>query len=225
MLSWIAKALDSSVGKKILMGLTGLLLVAFLLEHLVGNVLLYVSGKEDAFGPFDAYVDFLKGFGPLLPVMEVGLLLLFVVHALFAIRLTLQNRDARKNKYVVRNDRGGQTVGSISMIITGLIITAFLVVHMLDFRFSHAFEKAHGLTVARTMASAPKALLYVAVMAVVGLHLSHGFQSALQSLGINHPRWTAFLRRAGIAIAVLFAAAFASFPLYFLFFWTEGGAN
>jgi len=225
MLSWIVKALDSSVGKKIVMGLTGVLLVLFLLEHLVGNFFLYIGGDTAPFGPFDAYVDLLQKLGRALHVLELGLAALFVVHMLCAIRLTLQNWEARKQKSVVRNDRGVQTIGSVSMIYTGLAILAFLVVHMIDFRFNDEFHKEHGLTVARTMASYPKAIFYLVIMAVVGVHLSHGFQSALQSLGLSHPRWTVFLRRSGIAIAVLFAAAFASFPIYYLIFWTEGGAN
>jgi succinate dehydrogenase / fumarate reductase cytochrome b subunit len=225
MLSWIVKALESSVGKKIVMGLTGVLLVLFLLEHLVGNLFLYFGTEAAPFGPFDAYVDALKKVGPLLPVLEVALGLLFVIHAIYAIRVTLQNREARKQKYVVRGDRGGQTVGSVSMIYTGLAILVFLVVHLINFRFDQDFDEEHGLTVAHTLSSPPLALFYLAIMAVVGVHLSHGVQSALQSLGVHHPRWTVCLRRAGITIAVLFALAFASFPIYYLVFWTEGGAH
>ncbi|MEW6073009.1 MAG: succinate dehydrogenase cytochrome b subunit [Planctomycetota bacterium] len=225
MLRWIASALDSSVGKKILMGLTGILLVLFLLEHLAGNLFLYVPGGEEAFGPFDAYVDFFPRFGPLLPVAEVALGLLFAVHALYAIRITLANREARPTKYVVRNDRGAKTIGSASMILTGLALLAFLVVHLLDFRFDAGFHGDHGRTVAAKLARPGRALFYLAIMAVLGVHLSHGAQSALQSLGIHHPRWTRFLRGLGIAVAVFFAVGFASFPIYYLFFWTAGGAH
>jgi len=63
------------------------------------------------------------------------------------------------------------------------------------------------------------------MMGVVGLHISHGFQSAMQSLGISHPRWTCFLKRSSVAIAVVFALAFASFPIYYMVFWTPGGTN
>jgi succinate dehydrogenase / fumarate reductase, cytochrome b subunit len=224
MLRWIAKALATSIGKKILLGLTGCLLLLFLLEHLVGNLFLYIDAEGSA---FNAYVAHLQGFGPLLKVGEVMMVLLFAVHIILAIQLTLENRAARKQKYVVRSSRGGQTLGSRSMILTGLLLLCFLGMHMFDFRFNAEFmaEGGHAASVMQAMSTPLTAVLYLAALGLVGFHVSHGFQSALQSLGINHPRWTPLIRQGSIAVAVFFALAFASFPIYYLFFWTEGGAN
>ena len=69
------------------------------------------------------------------------------------------------------------------------------------------------------------AIIYIVVLVALALHLSHGFQSSMQSLGVHHPRWKTFLERLGIVLAVVFTATFASFPIYFLFFYAEGGAS
>jgi len=226
MMRWITKVLATSIGKKVLMGLSGLLLIVFLLEHTIGNLTLYVGGSEDdPFFLFNGFVDVLKKLGVGLYVLELGLLALILVHAVLAVTLYLQNREARGTKYVARNDRGGQTLGSVSMIVTGLIVFVFLIKHFLDFRFDHAFHEAHGARVAERMGDPLTAVIYLVVLVALAFHVSHGFQSALQSLGVSHPRWTVFLKRLGIVIAVGFAAVFASFPIYFLFFWTEGGAS
>jgi len=223
---WITKVLATSIGKKVLMGLTGLLLVLFLLEHIIGNLLLYLHGEGDgAFRLFDGYVDALQALGSGLYVLELGLLGLILLHAIVAITVTLENREARDQKYVVRNDRGGQTLASISMIVTGLIVFVFLVKHFLDFRFDHSFHEAHGARVAERMGDPVTAIIYLVVLVALALHLSHGVQSAMQSLGVSHPRWTTFIKRSGVVIAVLFTALFASFPIYFLFFYSGGGAS
>lgn len=222
MLRWIAKALASSIGKKIVMAVTGCLILMFLVEHLIGNSMLYLDEDGTA---FNAFVHSLKAVGPLLIVAEVMLGMLFVVHIFLAIQLTLENRAARAQKYVVRNDRGGQTVASTTMILTGLLLLAFLVIHLVNFRFDGSFGEDPTRSVKQAMSDPATAWYYFAALGILGFHISHGFQSALQSLGINHPRWSPLLRRAGIAIAILFPLAFASFPIFYLFFWTEGGAN
>jgi succinate dehydrogenase / fumarate reductase cytochrome b subunit len=226
MMRWITKVLASSIGKKVLMGLTGVLLVLFLFEHIVGNLLLYVPGwPEDSFRWFDGYVAALQKLGPGLWILEIGLLSLILLHAIVAITVTLENREARDQKYVVRGNRGGQTLASISMIVTGLIVFVFLVKHALDFRFDEGFHRAHGERVAERMGDPLTAIIYLVVFVALALHLSHGCQSAMQSLGLHHPRWKTFIDRLGIVIAVVFTAIFASFPIYFLFFYAEGGAS
>ena len=216
MLRRFANALASSVGKKIVMGLTGLLLVGFLIEHLHGNLYLY-EGDE----AFDGYVAFMKSFGPLLTVAELGLAALFLCHVFLAFRLTMENREARRTRYVFRNHRGAQTFGSVSMFVTGALVLAFLLKHLSDFRFGDGFFDAPAETVRRTLSQPGTALIYVVGAAVLGVHLSHGIRSGLQSLGVNHPKLNAVLEKVGIPIAIFFAVAFASFPVYFCFFWSE----
>ena len=151
---------------------------------------------------------------------EIGLFALFACHAYLGLRLSMENMAARKSRYVSRNDRGAKTFGSSSMFVTGALVLAYLIKHVLDFRLSAEYDEAPGATVAQVLGSPLHGLLYIAAMIVLGVHLSHGFQSAFQSLGANHPRWTPILKLAGYAIAIAVALGFASIPVYFL---TQGG--
>jgi succinate dehydrogenase / fumarate reductase cytochrome b subunit len=220
MLRWLGNALFSSVGRKIVMGLTGLLLVGFLAEHLAGNLALF----EDADGAaFAAYKEWLESFGPLLTVAEIGLFLLFGVHVAFALKLSIDNREARRERYVIRANRGQANAASLSMLVTGAVILVYLVKHVVfDFRFNSAYHEAPAQVVKETLASPGTGLFYLAVAGILGLHLAHGFRSAFQSLGLSHPKLDPVLDRAGIAVAVLFAIGFAAFPIYYLFLWSGG---
>ncbi len=209
MLRWIGNALASSVGRKIVLGLTGFLLLGFCLNHIAGNVKLFGDGFND-------YVHMLKGFGPLLLVAEIGLAGLFACHIFLALRLTMENRKARSERYVVRNDRGAQTFGSVSMFYTGAILLAFLIKHLLDFRFASGFEADPEAMVFAKLSQTGNALIYVLASIVLAIHLSHGFRSAFQSVGLSHPKLDAILTKAGIGVAALIGLAFASFPLYIL---------
>lgn len=219
---WLGNALASSVGKKIVMGCTGLLLVGFLAEHLHGNLKLLEDPSGEA---FDAYVAFLQGFGPLLTIAEIGLGLLFLAHVYLAFRLTLENWQARKQRYIVRSSRGGSTPGSVSMFFTGALILGYLLKHLFDFRFDSSFFDDPDKLVKATLSQPGHALVYLAAALVLGLHLSHGFRSALQSLGVNHPSWNPVLEKLGKLVAFFLAAGFAGFPIYFLFFWSEGSGQ
>ena len=219
-MSSVGNALASSIGKKIVMGLTGLLLVGFLVEHLHGNLKLIEDPSGEA---FDGYVRFLKSFGPLLTIAEIGLALLFLVHIYLAFRLTLENVQARRQRYAVRNDRGAKTFGSASMFFTGALILAYLLKHLLDFRLDARFFDDPDALVKATLSQPRHGVVYLLAALVIGVHLSHGFRSALQSLGVNHPRWNPLLQRIGLLVAVVFTIGFASLPLYFLFFWSEAG--
>jgi len=220
MLRSIGNALASSVGRKAVMALTGLLLLGFLVEHLYGNLKL-VPGLGDAEGAaFEEYREHLHSWGLLLKIAEVGLFALFAAHVFLAFRLVLANREARRQGYAVRNDRGAKTAGSASMHVTGALVLAFLIKHLTDFRFDETYQEAPAATVHSTLAQPLHGAVYVAAMAVLGLHLSHGIQSALQSLGANHPAWTPLVRCGGRGLAFLLALGFAAIPLYLMF---QGG--
>ena len=208
----ILDALASSVGKKIVMGLTGLLLVGFLIEHLHGNLKLFEDSSGES---FNAYVEFLQSFGPLLLVAELGLAALFLCHIALAVRLTLENIQARKQKYVVRSNRGAQTFGSVTMFFTGALITGYLVKHLYDFRFDSVFFDDPAAAVKRTLSQPQHGLAYLAAAIVLGVHLSHGFRSAFQSIGLSHPRLNPLLEKLGYGLAALFAIGFAAFPHLF----------
>jgi succinate dehydrogenase / fumarate reductase cytochrome b subunit len=213
MLRWIGNALASSVGKKIVLGLTGFLLLGFVVEHLLGNLKLIEGGEV-----FNEYVAFLQSFGPLLVVSEIGLVALFACHIFLALRLTMENRKARTQRYEVRNNRGAQTFGSVSMFYTGALLLGFGVVHMLDFRLAEGFTELEdpASVVYETLSRPGKALFYIAAVAVLGVHLSHGFRSAFQSLGLSHPKLDAVLGKASIGLGALIALGFASIPVYIM---------
>ena len=210
MLRWIGNALASSVGRKIVLGLTGFLLLGFILNHLAGNAKLLGEG-------FNEYVQFLQDFGPLLLVAEIGLAALFACHVIIALRLTMDNRKARQTRYEVRNNRGAQTFGSVSMFHTGALLLAFLLKHILDFRLASGFlDDPEGMVVAK-LSQTGNAFIYILASVVLGIHLSHGFRSAFQSIGLSHPKLDAILAKTGIALAALIALGFASIPAYILF--------
>jgi succinate dehydrogenase / fumarate reductase cytochrome b subunit len=220
MLRWLGNALSSSVGRKIVMGLTGLLLVGFLVEHLLGNLTLFEDGDGSAFHEYKA---FMESFGPLLTVAEIGLFLLFGAHIVLALRLSIENREARRTRYLIRANRGKANAASLSMLITGSVILIYLVKHVFfDFRFNAGYHEAPAQTVKETLASPLSGFFYLAAMGILGLHLAHGFRSAFQSLGLSHPKLDPLLDRAGIAVAVLFGLGFAVFPIYYLFLWNGG---
>ncbi|MFT5284920.1 MAG: succinate dehydrogenase / fumarate reductase cytochrome b subunit [Planctomycetota bacterium] len=220
MLRPIGNALASSLGRKFVLGATGLMLVGFLVEHLIGNYKLtptpLVGGTDGS--EFDAYVDFMNSLGIFKVIGELGLAALFVIHVFLAVRLTMENREARKQRYECRANHGGKTPASASMFVTGSLILGYLIKHLIDFRFNDAFHEAPAATVVETLSDPLNAFIYIAVSFVVGIHLSHGFRSAFQSLGLSHPQWNPVIEITGKALAALFAIAFAWIPIYFLFF-------
>jgi succinate dehydrogenase / fumarate reductase cytochrome b subunit len=220
-MTWLRRTFGSSLGRKYLMAATGLLLVGFLVVHLGGNLLIYSGPRAQA---FDEYAAKLDG-NPLLPVAEIALALLFVVHIALALRVTLENREARSQGYAVRASLGQKTLASASMILTGLLVLVFLVVHLFDFRVGkllHEPGTSLASLVRRRLATPVGAGIYLLGVLALGVHLRHAFRSAFQSLGVSHPHLNPILERAGWAVAILLAAGFASFPLYFLM---TGGAS
>lgn len=211
-MSKLGDCLASSLGKKAVMAATGLLLVGFLIAHLAGNLTLYADKDGQA---FDAYCAKLQSFGPLLLVAEIALALLFAAHVYLGVRLTMENRDARRSAYAIRNTRGKQTLGSSSMFFTGAIVLGFLIKHLVDFRLDGDFHAQPAATVRASFQHPVTVAIYVIGMAALGLHLSHAFRSAFQSLGIHHPRLVPLLERVGLVLAVVLPVGFASMPLYF----------
>jgi succinate dehydrogenase / fumarate reductase cytochrome b subunit len=211
--------LSSSVGKKAVMALTGLLLVGFLVEHLHGNLKLLEDPSGES---FDAYVAYLQGFGPLLTIAEIALALLFLAHAYLAFRLTQENFQARQQRYVASRHRSAATLGSLSMFYTGTLLLGYLLKHLYDFRFDARFFDDPDSLVKATLSRPGHAVVYLGAALVLGIHLSHGFRSAFQSLGASHPGWTPVIDLLGKVVAFAFAAGFAAFPIYFMFFWNGG---
>ena len=211
--------LESSIGKKIMVATAGLLLIGFLVTHLAGNLLLFVGGDA-----FNAYAEALE-HNPLLPVAEGGLVFLFVVHILLSARATWANRSARPVGYESYKGKGARTAGSRTMALTGTLILVFIVAHVATFKFKAGGAKGADLYthVLAWFANPWYAAFYVLAVGGVGLHLSHGVQSAFQTFGVNHPRYTPLVKKAGLALAGLLFLGFASMPIYFGFL--TGGAK
>lgn len=214
----VLEFLDSSIGKKMTVALAGLLLVGFLVAHLTGNLLLFVGPSA-----FNQYAETLEA-NPLLPLAEAGLALLFLVHIVQSLRARRANAVARPVGYEVYSNKGARTPGSRTMTVTGLLILFFVVLHVATMKFRAGGSKGEDLFshVTAWFADPLYSLFYVVAVLGVGLHLSHGVQSALQTFGVNHPRYTPTLKRAGYALSALLTLGFASMPLYFLL---RGGAR
>jgi len=203
--------LESSIGKKIMVALAGLLLCGFLITHLAGNLLLFVGGPA-----FNRYAAFLESQA-LLPLAEGGLLVLFLIHIVLSARARFANMAARPVAYEVYQGKGARTPGSSTMAITGSLVLLFLILHVATIKYRVGGDKGVDLYahVTNWFKNPLYAGFYVVALVGIGLHLSHGVQSAFQTLGLNHPRYTPLVKKLGLAFAIVLAAAFASMPIYF----------
>jgi succinate dehydrogenase / fumarate reductase cytochrome b subunit len=210
------KMFYSTVGRKLVMAMTGLFLCTFLVEHLFGNLELY---KFDGGKAFDEYTELLTG-NLFIRVVEYGLFGAIILHILQALLLTLANRKARPIGYDMNQRSANSTWFSRNMGLTGSIILFFLVVHLREFFFPHRFggaEESMAISVATAFSRTWYSGLYVFSMILLGAHLNHGFQSAFQSLGWNNKKYMQPLRYAGTAFALIMMIGFASFPIMFYF--------
>jgi succinate dehydrogenase / fumarate reductase cytochrome b subunit len=204
------RVFQSSVGTKILIGLSGFLLFLYLIIHVTGNTLVLVGPEA-----FNGFHEFMTS-NPLLPAIEVALLLVFLLHIFKTIGMFLANRQARPVAYQVKKPAGPpsrKSLASTTMIVGGLWLVAFLLIHVRTFRFPNGYQTADGhldlyALEMDTLASPLTAAFYVLSMLVIGSHLWHGVSSAFQSLGADHPSWTprilVFGRVASVAIAGMF---------------------
>lgn len=218
----------SPVGKKVTTGITGLGLVLYVLMHMVGN-LSYFSSDPDAYNRYSA---FLLSLGPLLYAIELGLLAFFLFHIVLGIDIFLGKKRARRaayEKYQSAGKPSRQTISSRAMIVTGLVLLVFLVVHVLSFKYGPGVSEGYVATVDGQPVRDLKRLLeekfhnpfyafgYPAVMVLLALHLRHGIWSAFQSLGATKPRLTPFIYAVGGVLATLIALGFLVLPLWIYF--------
>ncbi|MBZ5558267.1 MAG: succinate dehydrogenase cytochrome b subunit [Acidobacteriia bacterium] len=201
---------SSSVGTKIVIGITGFALFLYLLIHIAGNLMVF-------FGPafFNRYAYVLES-NPLLPLVELGLLAVFLIHVYKTLRMFLSNQDARPKAYAVKRPAGNpsrKTFASSTMIVSGLWLLVFIVIHVKAFRYGTEYEwPAGGRDLYRqemeNLSNPLMVAFYILSMTVVGSHLFHGIASAVQSLGLNHPKWTPRVLLAGKIVAALIAVGF-----------------
>src|SRR6185436_15084849 len=207
---------SSSVGTKIVIGITGNALVLYLLIHIAGNLVVFLGPAA-----FNKYAYTLEG-NPFLPIVEIGLLLVFLIHIYKTIRMFIGNQSTRPVRYAAKKYAGPpsrKTFASSTMIVSGLWLLAFLIVHVKTFRFGVEQEWPAGgrnLYLLEMQAFTNPLIVgfYVISMVVVGSHLWHGVSSAFQSLGLDQPAWTRFILPAGKTIAVLIAGGFIVIALW-----------
>ncbi len=208
-LVFLRRIITTSIGRKLIMAVTGLLLVGFVSFHLMSNLVL-LNGQE----AYNTYVEHLTGV-PFLLFIEIGLLSLFLIHIIMGAYVRWEDfRNSPKN-YEKRNWQGGRTIGSATMLYTAATILIFAAYHVFTFRFS---DHSVGFYEMVTTAFRDPVYVTIYVMGALAmiLHLSHGVQSIFQTLGINHLKYTPFIKLGGWIIA-LAMAAFAMLPLIFLF--------
>jgi succinate dehydrogenase / fumarate reductase cytochrome b subunit len=207
------------------MAITGLALCGFLLVHLGGNLLLYIGEKK-----YDDYAHALHAQGALLLVAEIGLFAMFVLHIALAFRTSFANAAARPIDYAMRQTK--QDPGPLAqppsgvMLLTGILVLIFLLVHLSDFKF---FEWTRGTGLRHQSVAADSgpfvravgilkdpisALVYFAGSLVLGYHVLHGFSSAFQTLGINHPKYNPLINALSLLFAIGVGVGFASFPFW-----------
>lgn len=226
-MNWLTKFLTSSIGKKMIMSLTGLFLIIFLVVHLIGNLQLMASDGGQAFNEY----AYLMTTNPLIKTVSYGLYFFILVHIVQGLVLWSQNRSARKSRYAVSNPATDKT--SQNMAWLGIIIMVFLILHLWQFwaqmklgnlAFVPASEYGDGsiknlyAPVYNAFKDPIYVVVYVLSMIVIALHLKHGFQSAFQTLGLNHKKYMPFIKTLGIVYSILVPLGFAIIPIYFYFF-------
>ena len=218
----------TTVGKKIVIAISGLALFLFVIVHLLGNLTL-LSGNPDT---FNAYSHKLTSLGPILYFAEFLLAAAFLFHMTLAVWTTLKNWGTRSKNYVIVKSAGGEskkTLSSTTMIYTGAVIIIFTILHLITFKYGPGIadgyftylngEKVRDLhrLVIEVFQKEWFVIWYVAAMVFLGFHLRHAFWSGLQSLGANNQKLSSYLYGLGLAFALILAFGFIFIPLWVYF--------
>jgi succinate dehydrogenase / fumarate reductase cytochrome b subunit len=219
----LSRMFGSTVGRKYLVAVTGILLVLFLIGHLVGNLLLY-AGRD----AMNSYAQGLKNLGAGLWVIRAGLLAVFVVHISLAISLNLASKKARGVAYASPLKPQVSSFATRSMVLTGLLVLAYVVYHILHFTVGAIQPSGHALVqkladgteradvysmVVAGFQNIAVSLSYVISMAILALHLKHGVSSIFQTLGWNHPSYNGLFGKLGVGLSLLLFVGFSSLPV------------
>jgi succinate dehydrogenase / fumarate reductase, cytochrome b subunit len=214
----------SSLTKKYVMSLAGLFLITFLLVHLTINLLILF---DESRGLFNEAAHFM-GTNPAIQTFQWVLFGGFIVHMIFGIILQIQNWLARPKGYK-KKSASEENLLSKFMIHTGIIIGVFLVIHLTDFFFlkiqglipelvtEHGVTEDMGILVVEKFNMLGYVIFYVVALLFLGFHLDHAFQSALQSLGLTHPKYTPFFKGFSRFLAIVITLGYISIPLFIYF--------
>ena len=220
-MSLLKDLFNSSIGRKVMMSLSGIGFVGFLIGHVTGNLLLF---KDDDGLAFNEYAHFMKTT-PIIYVAEVLIFILIFVHVIDGIILTVKNKKARPIQYAGKKKASTATATSRYASVLGIILLIFFIIHMLDFfipaKLLGQTTKVAGtdidnlyVEVVKKFSYLPYVILYVICMLALAFHLAHGFQSAFQSLGFRHEKFTPMIKMIGYFVAVVIPTVFALMPVY-----------
>lgn len=210
-MNWLRVLFRSSVGKKILMALTGLCLTAFLAVHLAGNLSAFAGADA-----FNGYAAKLHSLGPLLILFNIGLAAVALIHIGIGGILFIENCRARPEGYLLYRNPGGRTLGSDTMPYTGILILAFVVYHLLKFTFVDKSGTTIFHLVSEAFSTPADVIVYGAAMIAVAVHISHGFWSLFQTLGANSREAMPLIHGLSRLTAVVVGVGFGSLPIYLL---------
>lgn len=225
-MNWLLNFFTSSIGRKLIMSLTGLFLILFLLVHLIGNLQLLAGDGGKA---FNIYSDFM-GNNTLIQIISKGNFFFIILHTIQGLLLYFKNKGAKGSKYAV-SPKDKTSWASKNMAILGTLILAFLLMHLGHFYFQFKFnevaqamvtydgiEMIDAYTRVHQVLTNPLWLgCYLVGLLVLAFHLMHGFESAFQSLGLRHKKYTPLISFVGKAYAIIIPLGFAIIPLYMFF--------
>lgn len=226
-MKWLINFLTSSIGRKLIMSLTGLFLIVFLKIHLLGNLQLLANDGGDS---FNSYAYFMT-HNPIIKTVSWGLYFFILLHAILGLAIWWKNKAAKGSTYAVSSNVK-VSWASKNMALLGTLILAFIFIHMGDFWFKMKFTdqldmvQVSGLDyqvkdlytqVAHTFSNPLMVGAYLVGLLTLAFHLWHGFQSAFQTLGLNHRKYTPLIQFVGKLYAVLVPLAYAIIPLYYFF--------
>ena len=217
--------LQSTVGRKILMAVTGFFLISFICVHLLGNSSVYWGANG-----INAYAEHLHALGPLVWIFRLVMLAIFGIHILIGIQLTLENRAATPGSYAVKK-MARATFASETMIVSGLCLLAFLVYHILHFTMHVTNPEISASHLPADLVGRPDvlsmvvlsfqkfliSLIYVAAMVLLFLHVSHGFQSFIQTFGLNNGPSLPVVEKVGKGVALVLLFGYIAIPLLIIF--------
>ncbi len=236
-MNWFIRFLTSSIGKKLIMSLTGLFLILFLVVHLGGNLQLLNADEGKS---FNLYAKMMTT-NPIIKITSYGLYFFILLHAIQGLVIWAKNKSATGAKYAVKKKSPGVSWASSNMALLGMLILVFLGIHMGDFWFAMKFQSWPDAEAGRqlleytmddgTVVEAKNlygkvnlsfqqpwvVIVYLISMLALAFHLWHGFASAFQTLGLNHKKYTPFIQTLGKIYSVVIPLLFAMIPImYFL---------
>jgi succinate dehydrogenase / fumarate reductase, cytochrome b subunit len=223
-MSWVTKTLSSSLGRKLIMGVTGLSLIIFLIVHCGINSLIFFNDGGES---FNTAAEFM-GTNWLIRTTEVGLMLGFIIHIVDGLMLWNSNRAKRPVKYAIVKGEANSTWYSRSMGLLGTLLLLFLIMHLSHFwvvsRFTDEITSGKETLfgeMKEVFVNPIVVILYVLGCISLSYHLMHGFQSAFQTMGWNHPKYTPFVKSLGKWFSIIVPIVFASMPVSMYFGWIQ----